>query len=157
MVHNTDIDESEDTEEEKEAKRIWKSENPGKTVKEQRKLFNSGAINQLPWQHLVTPMPDNTTARSGEVKGFGIQFPTDANKGDQFLRVDQLPTVLYKYNGSKWIEVDKTLSDQYAYDDAYLDYLISKIESGEYDTDLLNDIERQQVEQHLLKQTKKGA
>ena len=160
MVHKPDAeeaDESEDTEEEKDAKRIWKSENPGKTVKEQRKLFNSGAIDQLPWQHLVDPRPDNSLAISGKVNGFGIHFPTDANKGDQFLRVDQLPTVLYKYNGSKWIEVDKTLSDQYAYDTAYIDYLISKIESGEYDTDLLNDIERQQVEQHLLKQTSKGA
>ena len=160
MVHKSDPDEAddpEDTEEEKDAKRIWKSENPGKTVKEQRKLFNSGAIDQLPWQHLVELQPDNSALRSGEVKGFGIQFPTDANKGDQFLRVDQLPTVLYKYNGSKWIEVDKTLSDQYAYNTAYIDYLISKIESGEYDTDLLNDIERQQVEQHLLKQTSKGA
>jgi hypothetical protein len=160
MVHkpgSEETDDPEDTEEEKDAKRIWKSENPGKTVKEQRKLFNSGAIDQLPWQHLVEPQPDNRALRSGKVKGFGIQFPTDANKGDQFLRVDQLPTVLYKYNGSKWIEVDKTLSDQYAYDTAYIDYLISKIESGEYDTDLLNDIERQQVEQHLLKQTSKGA
>ena len=36
-----------------------------------------------------------------------------------FLRVDQLPSVLYKFNGQHWIQVDKDLSDNYAYDDAY--------------------------------------
>ena len=95
--------------------------------------------------------PDNVpTGITGEVKGFGTSFPNNPNKGDMFLRVDQLPSVLYKYNGANWIVVDKTLSDNYAYDDAYIDHLIDKIDSGEYDPDLLSDAERDRIEQRLI-------
>jgi hypothetical protein len=66
-----------------------------------------------------------------------------------FLRVDQIPSVLYKFNGRNWIEVDKSMSDQHAYDDAYIDHLISKIETGEYDPDLLSNAERDAIEQRL--------
>ena len=66
-----------------------------------------------------------------------------------YLRVDQIPSRLYKFNGRGWIEVDKGLSDQHAYDDAYIDHLISKIESGEYDPDLLSDAERDSIERRL--------
>jgi hypothetical protein len=66
-----------------------------------------------------------------------------------FLRVDQLPSALYKYNGKTWIAVDKSLSDQYAYDTAYIDHLISKIESGEYDPELLSPAEQDQIEHRL--------
>jgi len=94
--------------------------------------------------------PDNVpTGITGEVKGFGTQFPINPNKGDMFLRVDQLPSRLYKFNGNQWIEVDKSLSDQHAYDRAYIDHLINKIESGEYDPDLLSDAERTSIEQRL--------
>jgi hypothetical protein len=94
--------------------------------------------------------PDNVpSGTTGEVKGFGTVFPTNPKKGDMFLRVDQLPSVLYKFNGNLWIEVDKSLSDQHAYDDAYIDHLIEKISTGEYDPDLLSDAERASIEQRL--------
>ena len=60
-----------------------------------------------------------------------------------------MPSALYKYNGKRWIEVDKQLSDQYAYDEQYIKHLIDKIESGEYDPELLSDAERDQIEQQL--------
>ena len=93
--------------------------------------------------------PDNVPTQAGEVKGFGTQFPASANKGDMFLRVDQLPSMLYKFNGTRWIEVDKALTDGHAYDAAYIDHLISKIDSGEYDPDLLSDAERDSIERRL--------
>ena len=93
--------------------------------------------------------PDNVPTQTGEVKGFGTQFPAVVNKGDMFLRVDQLPSMLYKFNGTQWIEVDKALTDGHAYDVAYIDHLISKIESGEYDTELLSDAERDSIERRL--------
>jgi hypothetical protein len=62
-----------------------------------------------------------------------------------FLRVDRLPSGLYKFNGNMWIEIDKALSDTHAWDDAYIDYLIAKIGSGEYDPDLLSDAEREEL------------
>ena len=103
------------------------------------------------WDNYLGIRADNDTNifKSGKLKGFGIRFPDDAVKGDSFIRVDQMPSALYKYNGAKWIEVDKGLSDQYAYDTAYIDHLIEKLTTGEYDPELLNDAEREQVAQRL--------
>ena len=88
-----------------------------------------------------------------KMRGFGTSFPEDAVKGDMFLRVDQLPSVLYKFNGNLWIEVDKALSDQHAYDEAYIDHLIEKISTGEYDPELLSDAERDSIERRLHNKT----
>ena len=143
------------TDHEKTLERAWKAENPKDTLKHQRQLFETGSIAQLPWltdefqKKLFGTVADNIKGTASEVKGFGIAFPSDAKKGDMFLRVDRMPSALYKYNGSRWIEVDKTLSDQYAYDEAYIDHLIEKIDSGEYDVDLLSDAEREQISQRL--------
>jgi hypothetical protein len=141
------------------AQRAWKVENPADTLKNQRQLLRKGLIDHLPWEeprflNTVVPgtelQPDNELAGAqGEVKGFGSQFPNHAVKGDMFLRVDQLPSILYKYNGSTWIEVDKHHSDNYAYDDAYIDYLITKISSGEYDPELLSEAEQTHIESRL--------
>jgi len=141
----------EETEAEKEAKRQWKAENPDGTVKEQRRLHEAGAINTLPWQGYINLQADNDgiLSSTGHLLGFGIRFPDSPAKGDSFIRVDQMPSALYKYNGAKWIEVDKGLSDQYAYDTAYIDHLIDKLTTGEYDPELLNDAEREQVAQRL--------
>jgi hypothetical protein len=142
---------------EKEAQRAWKDANPEETIKHQRLLHKVGHIEQLPWRHpdyypeLQLQADNAPTGPVGEVKGFGSQFPDPAAKGDMFLRVDRLPSALYKYNGANWIEVDKDLSDNYAYDDAYIDHLIAKIDSGEYDPELLSDAERDHIEQRLKK------
>lgn len=140
-----------ETDAEKEAKRLWKAENPNGTIKEQRRLHETGAIDTLPWQGYINLQADNdgSLSSTGRLLGFGIRFPDAPTKGDSFIRVDQMPSVLYKYNGSKWIEVDKGLSDQYAYDTAYIDHLIDKLTTGEYDPELLNDAEREQVAQRL--------
>ena len=143
---------------EKQAERAWKAENPTDTLKHQRQLLAAGRIQHLPWhdaefqarvlsQDLVA---DNVPAgKQGQMLGFGTGFPAGAGKGDMFLRVDQLPSVLYKFNGSLWMEVDKALSDTHAWDEAYIDYLIAKIGSGEYDPDLLSDAERDSIEARL--------
>jgi len=143
------------TDHEKDLERAWKAENPNDTLKHQRQLYEFGTIPQLPWltnefqKKVLGIVADNVSGTASEVKGFGIAFPSNAVKGDMFLRVDRMPSALYKYNGSRWIEVDKTLSDQYAYDEAYIDHLIEKIDSGEYDIDLLSDAEREQISQRL--------
>ena len=145
----------------KHAMAVWKAENPGKTFKEYIDQFNQGLITELPWHHMDHIDKLNLSDRelitlklgleadndpiSGELKGFGIEFPKVAIKGDMFLRVDNLPSVLYKFNGNNWIKVNKNLSDSYVYDDAYINHLIEKIESGEYDPDLLSDIERERI------------
>lgn len=99
----------------------------------------------------TTPFVDDIP-ESGKA-GFGTRFPETAFKGDMFLRVDMLPNRAYKYNGSKWIEVDKNKTDRFAYDEAYIRHLDAAITAGEYELDDLNDTERAQLEQFRNKGT----
>ena len=110
---------------------------------------NAGPINQFALSELGLVADNAPDAAVGEMRGFGTSFPATADKGNMFLRVDQLPSALYKFNGVSWIEVDKTLSDQHAYDDAYIDHLIEKISTGEYDPELLSNAERDSIERRL--------
>jgi len=151
---------------EKQAKREWKAQNPTDTIHRHEDLLAAGAIAQLPWNRPKfreqIALPDQSImldlgiqadngphTLNGTMRGFGTVFPGDPVKGDMFLRVDQLPSVLYKHNGNIWIQVDKDLSDQYTYDTAYIDHLIQKLISGEYDIDLLSNAERDSIEQRL--------
>jgi hypothetical protein len=85
---------------------------------------------------------------------FGDTFPKNPVKGDMFLRTDMLPSKLFKWNEKKWIEVDKTKTDSFAYDRAYIQHLVDKIDTGEYDVDLLTDTERDQIKEYLNDQSK---
>ena len=146
------------------AKAIWVATNPDKNVDDYYEALASGKIDVLPWhqdEHIqglpisdrertdlkyqVALMADNMPKTVDTVTGFGTIFPANPKRGDGFLRVDQLPTVLYKYNGQQWIKVDKELTDNYVYDDAYINHLIEKIGSGEYDPELLSDAERERI------------
>ena len=104
-----------------------------------------GEIAELPWMGLLA---DNESRKEIN-SGFGTQFPPHAQRGDTFVRVDRLPSVVYKYNGKDWMEVDKNLTDSYTYDIAYIDHLIERIASGEYDPELLSETEQEQVTQRL--------
>ncbi len=86
--------------------------------------------------------------------GFGTEFPKDPQKGDMFLRVDYLPSRLYKWNDKKWIEISKEQTDQYAYDQEYIKHLIEKIDSGEYDVELLSAAEQDQIQRYLNEQSR---
>ena len=83
---------------------------------------------------------------------FGTKFPSIASKGDIFVRVDILPNRVYKFDGAKWIEINKSVSDTYLHDQKYIQYLIGKIEKGEYDVELLSENEKIQIEQYLKNQ-----
>jgi hypothetical protein len=83
------------------------------------------------------------------VNKFGTQFPPDPELHETFLRVDSLPSRLYKFNGRFWKEINRSEADQYRYDDQYIDFLISQLESDKYDADLLTDSERVQIAQRL--------
>ena len=82
---------------------------------------------------------------------FGNEYPANPEKGDVYLRTDYLPNRLFKYNGFKWIEVDKSSTDVYAYEEAYIRHLIEEIEAGRYDPDALTDVEREQIAEYLGK------
>jgi hypothetical protein len=119
----------------KEAIKQWKLNNPGATIKNQRNMLARGEIDELPWiQYLRQP-----------VSSFGAEFPSNPVKGDSFVRVDRTPSVLYKFNSHRWIEVDKNTTDNYTYDTAYIDHLIDLISKGTYDADLLTAAEQEQI------------
>ena len=139
---------------EKQARRLWKEQNPSDTIHRQEQLLEQGRINKLPWEDLLVAQADNLENITNV--DFGTRFPDNPARGDAYIRVDHLPTKLYKWNGQKWIEIDKNSTDTFAYNDEYIDHLIAKIGSGEYDPDLLNDNEKQQIEQRLRNDTKLG-
>ena len=143
------LEEAEEDPRIKAAKQLWKEQNPDDTLKHQRQLLSQGKITKLPWMDLIADneLPDSTNT------GFGTVFPPDPVRGDTFVRVDRLPSVVYKYNGKDWMEVDKNLTDSYTYDIAYIDHLIERIASGEYDAELLSETEREQVAERLQQNT----
>ena len=98
---------------------------------------------------------DNDDSNNVEVNAqFGTSFPATPNKGDLFLRVDYLPTRLFRYNGIKWMEADKSLTDTYSYNEEYIAYLVEQVASGKYDPDDLSDSEKFQIEEFLKKNVK---
>jgi hypothetical protein len=127
----------------KQAKNLWKKDHPNDTLKEQRRLLASGSIDHLPWEDYLD---DPRIARE---TGFGNELPKQAHRGDMFVLTSAVPTVLYKYNGNDWMQIDKGLTDQYTYNDSYIDHLIAQISSGNYDPDLLTDAEQYQIETRL--------
>jgi len=144
--HPDDDDEEDENDHLKEAKRIWKEQNPGETLKEQRRLLAAGMIDRLPWEDLVQ---DISLDKDVGETGFGEEFPVSPVRGQMWIKTTELPTRLYKFNGSKWIEVDKTKTDHYSYNQSYINHLIARISAGQYDPELLTDSERAQIEQQL--------
>jgi hypothetical protein len=92
------------------------------------------------------------SARSANTS-FGTEFPKVAEKGDTFVRVDVLPNRVYKFDGTRWIEVNKDTSKSYVHDQEYIKYLVTKIDSGEYDIELLSESEKEQIEEYLTKKS----
>ncbi len=103
--------------------------------------------------------PDALENRKSTTTGFGTKFPVLPNNGDTFLRVDYLPTRLYKHNGERkqWIQIDKASTDTYKYNKEYISYLADKVVAGEYDIELLSETEQQELEKYLVEQEKKDA
>jgi hypothetical protein len=99
-------------------------------------------------------LPNYTTDATVETKRiadttYGNRFPENPKKGDLHVRTDYVPTQLYKYIGTRWIEIYKNTTDSYAYNSAYIDFLIENIEKGIYDPELLTDSEREQISTRL--------
>ena len=107
---------------------------------------NRGMMYTQPVQADNVTMPEKSSNTS-----FGNEYPTSPEKGDMYLRTDFLPNRLFKFNGVKWIEVDKSLTDVYAYEEQYIKHLIDEIEAGRYDLESLTDIEKEQIQHYLNK------
>ena len=106
--------------------------------------------NALKAQHPDLFLQADTGARQASTS-FGTAFPMIAVKGDIFVRVDQMPNRVFKFEGKDWMEIDKESTDSYTFDEEYIKYIIAQIKTGEYDIDLLSEAERHQVEIYLTK------
>lgn len=131
-------DDDEDSPELKSAKAQWKAEHPDDSLKRQRRLLEVGLIDQLPWIDYLHREPKSD---------FGAELPGKGTKGDTYVLTSAMPNQLYKHNGDHWINIDNR--DNYTYDTAYIDHLITQIEQGLYDPDMLSDSERDQIEQRI--------
>lgn len=83
---------------------------------------------------------------------FGTDFPSDSKTGDTFVRVDATPNRVFKFNGMRWIQLNRGVSESYL-TDQYLQFLVDKIATGEYDLDMLTDNEQDAVEKFVKKQS----
>ena len=109
----------------------------------------------IPDLSLTDDDADNSlTSAKATNAGFGTSFPSNPQKGDLFLRVDTMPNKLYKWNGQKWIEIAKSTTDRYAYEEEYIQYLLQKIRTREYTMDDLSQAERDQVINRMTYQEK---
>ena len=116
-------------------------------VRYKGKVYNLDAFNMLHPDLAIRA--DNDTLDNASQCGFGDRFPDAPLKGDMWIRTDYLPERLFKWNGAKWIEVDKATTDSYTYNQAYIQHLINKLEAGEYEIEDLSDAEQAQVEQQI--------
>ena len=119
-------------------------EGEGGYVKFEGKSMNKDALRGMHPELFL--QIDNGNAIS---TNFGTEFPKFAKKGDTFVRVDTLPNRVFKFSGDKWIEINKQQTNTYLYDEEYIKYLVEKIETGEYDVELLTENEKLQIEDYL--------
>jgi hypothetical protein len=80
---------------------------------------------------------------------FGIKFPELAFNGDIYTRVDTIPHRVYKFNGAKWIELKRENMETHLTNDEYMQHLIEKLSTGEYDPDLLTQIESESIAEYI--------
>ena len=123
----------------------------GRKLRRTPKLIASAAALSM----LAVPLTQMQAASAAPApnSGFGNTFPDVSARGDSFVRTDVAPNQLFKFNGNRWILVDKAAADNYTYDIAYIDHLIDKINNGSYDVDLLSASEQEQVAQRLQTKT----
>ena len=143
LEDDDDLDDTNDPSVVRQAKKLWKEANPDMTLKDQRQLLARGVLDQEPWMDYLD---DPRIQRDCD---FGESFPTQAHRGDMFVLTSVMPTSLFKYTGEKWIAIDKTFTDQYIYNEQYIDHLIARVGNGSYDPDLLTDAEQAQISSKL--------
>ena len=112
------------------------------------KMYHNDALKNLrPDMFKITADSDKRVSSN-----FGTKFPEIANKGDMFVRVDVLPNRVYKFDGKRWIEINKETTDTYLHDVEYIKHLVLMIENGQYDVDLLSESEQREIDNYLRNQ-----
>ena len=101
--------------------------------------------------------PDLIMPADGSVPNridFGTEFPKLSLAGDSYIRIDSVPHRVYKFNGKKWITVEKSQNTTYLTNLAYLRFLIQQLEQNGYDPELLTYAEQDEIEAYLTKKNR---
>jgi hypothetical protein len=112
-------------------------------VYEGKKMHKRVLADMLPELAIKVDNPTEPTVT------FGDNFPKYPNLGDMFTRVDVMPHRIFKFNGKKWIEVNRENTDSHLSEDGYIQHLIEKIANGEYDPDHLTPAEQDAITQFI--------
>jgi hypothetical protein len=110
-----------------------------------KKLNTETELNLAPQadNELILTNPSSVT--------FGLEFPQNPTKGEMFLQISTLPSKLFKFNGNRWISIDKSITDLYTYNEEYLQYIIDSLDKGLIGLDDLTVGEQEQITQYLKK------
>lgn len=92
---------------------------------------------------------DNMAATQGATS-FGTEFPVNPTPDQMFLRVDSMPSKLYTYEGTRWIE--STKSNDTEYDEQYLQHLINELGEDRVSLDELSEKEQVEIQSLLSKE-----
>ena len=94
---------------EKEAMRLWKTENPGNTWKQQRKLYEKGMIDHLPWLDYIKVKPDFIDEAALEAKKWAEENPQteEAEKAKEWAQEKGLYIGLEQPTEVTWLEHDE--------------------------------------------------
>lgn len=109
---------------------------------------------RMSFENLKSIRPDLVWTGNGDIPTkteFGNEFPKQSLIGDTYIRVDIVPHRVYKFNGKKWMYVDKDYNTTYLTHLPYLQLLIRAIEDNKYDPDLLTAAEQDEIEAYLAK------
>jgi hypothetical protein len=133
----------------KEAMRIWKSQNPGHTVKAERQKLRNGTIQELPWIKILEDLPRQPQTL------FGPTLPeNNVMRGDTWINTAKIPHQMHRYTGQEWIPLPPESNS--TFDDEYIDYLIQQLDNGRYDPELLSTNELDQITQRLHERNTKN-
>jgi len=80
---------------------------------------------------------------------FGNKFPLRPNRGHYHVHTGVLPSKLYKFTGSTWVEVDKDIADSYTHNEAYMRYLIDKLALKEITKEDLTETEYNMITEYI--------
>lgn len=83
---------------------------------------------------------------------YGTSFPTEAYSGDLYMRVDNRPHRLFKFNGGEWIHVNKNMNTSYLQDESYVQMLIDALNDNQYLPEMLTEAEDEEIRNYLDKE-----
>ena len=138
---------------EEEPQVVWTDEEYDAAWKENELLNYAGAGTHTReiTREEITPRVSVTAEDDLELRepphtSFGTILPQDPDKGDVFLKVDIEPNKLYKYSGTRWIEIERQrIDDTLAYNNEYIEWMIEQISRGVYDLDDVSEIVRDRI------------